>query len=185
MSRCSQTSSGGSKIKTWCVCMYALWSTQRERQYWGFTQKEICVKVSWFNFGLDWNQQLTANMGKHSGPPFLLSETQVLQGERGVNDCYLICQQHGSSRKVTLKSSCGHSMVPTARAYAGVCQEIQTAVSAVELWACLCGEACEFQIQVNVSPGKEISFVRCQLSVGCVAQPRPVAVETCSKLSLR
>lgn len=33
--------------------------------------------------------------------------------------------------------------------------------------------------------GKEISFVRCQLSVGCVAQPRPVAVETCSKLSLR
>lgn len=31
------------------------------------------------------------------------------------------CQQHGSSRKVTPKSSCGHSMVPTARAYAGVC----------------------------------------------------------------
>lgn len=83
--------------------------------------------------------------------------------KRGVNDCYLICQQHGSSRKVTLKSSCGHSMVPTARAYAGVCQEIQTAVSAVELWACLCGEACEFQIQVNVSPGE--GDIVCKMSV--------------------
>lgn len=31
-----------------------------------------------------------------------------------------MCQHHGSSRNVTLKSSCGHSMVPIARAYAGV-----------------------------------------------------------------
>lgn len=48
-----------------------------------------------------------------------------------------ICQQHGSSRKVTLKSSCGHSMVPTARAHAGLCQEIPTALPAVDLWTCL------------------------------------------------
>lgn len=34
-----------------------------------------------------------------------------------------MCQLHGSSRNVTLKSSCGHSMVPTARAHAGVCLE--------------------------------------------------------------
>lgn len=96
--------------------------------------------------------QLTANVGKHSGPPFLLSETQVLQGKEGVNDCHLVCQQHGSSRKVTLKSSCGHSMVPTARAYAGLCQEIQTALSVMELGACLhkWDTACQFQIQVNL-----------------------------------
>lgn len=50
-------------------------------------------------------------------------------GIEGVNDCHLVCQQHGSSRKVTLKSSCGHSMVPTARAYAGLCQEIQASLS--------------------------------------------------------
>lgn len=33
-----------------------------------------------------------------------------------------MCQQHGSSRNVTPKSSCGHSMVPTARALAAVCR---------------------------------------------------------------
>lgn len=59
----------------------------------------------------------------------------------------------GHPGKVTLKSSCGHSMVPTARAYAGLCQEIQTALYVEELGACLhkWGTPCEFQTQVNVS----------------------------------
>lgn len=88
-----------------------------------------------FNFG---STEASAGLtGKHSGPPFLLSETRVLQGERASMTGHLVCQQHGSSRNVTLKSSCGHSMVPTARAYAGLCQEIQTALSVAEPWACL------------------------------------------------
>lgn len=102
--------------------------------------------------------QLTANVGKHSGPPFLLSETQVLQGERVSMTCHLECQQHGSSRKVTLKSSCGHSMVPTARVYAGLCQEIQTALSVMELGACLhkWGTVCKFQTGVNSSLERDL-----------------------------
>lgn len=51
--------------------------------------------------------------------PFCLTEAKVLQGKRMERRC--ACQQHGSSRKVTPKSSCGHSMVPTARAPAAVC----------------------------------------------------------------
>lgn len=29
------------------------------------------------------------HLGKHSGPPFLLSETQIVQGKEGINDCHL------------------------------------------------------------------------------------------------
>lgn len=87
-------------------------------------------------FNFDWNQglcgwqQTWANILAHhfsSVRPKCFRERE--RGEGGINDCHLVCQQHGSSRKVTLKSSCGHSMVPTARAYAGLCQELQTALT--------------------------------------------------------
>lgn len=125
-------------------------------------------------------QQLTGKVGKHSGPPFLLSETRALQGERAYR--HLVGQQHGSSRKVTLKSSCGHSMVPTARAYAGLCQETQTASSAA-------GTLSVFARVANFHPPSECIFTQRVCTkfffLSCVAQMRPFMVQTCSKLPVR
>lgn len=73
--------------------------------------------------------KIVCKCGQTFWPTISLQRDLGASGREGVNDCYLMSQQHGSSRKVTLKSSCGHSMVPTARAYAGLCQAIQTALS--------------------------------------------------------
>lgn len=69
----------------------------------------------------------------------------VLKG-RGISDCHPVYQQHGSSRKVTLKSSCGHSMIPTTRAYAGLCHLLQILSAVVELVVCfhIWASVCEF-----------------------------------------
>lgn len=83
-----------------------------------------------------WNWALAADWkcGQTFALPFCLTVDKALQGKR--MERHWVCQHHGSSRKITLKSGCGHSMVPTARAYAGVCLDTRLPQSQ-ELWACL------------------------------------------------
>lgn len=74
-------------------------------------------------------------------------------------------------------------MVPTARVYADLCQEAQTA-SVVELGVCLHNwvTVCEFQTQSLFRKRRKI----CMIPVfGYVGELRPVTVETCSKLTVR
>lgn len=125
---------------------------------------------------------LSSWLGKRANIPahhFILSETRALQGERPYR--HLVGQQHGSSRKVTLKSSCGHSMVPTARVYAGLCQEIQTASSASGTLSVF-ARVSNFRLKwTHLHPENLYQGV----FLSCVAQLRHFMVQTCSKLPVR
>lgn len=122
---------------------------------------ETCVN-HWNGFlAADWKcGQTFANL------PFCLTEDKALQGKR--MEHHSVCQRHRSSRNGTLKSSCGHSMVPTARAYAGVCLDTRR-LQPQELWACL--HVCLHSDWIS-----QHWFAPCLVLV---------SVETCSKLPVK